>query len=271
MRLTGRFRSLGEMDRNRPTDKPSSPLTNPCMKRSLLNYYLLTTISACLLASCARPAPDLTSIKSVGVSNGFGNTLYRNKVGTTIFNNDQEEADVPEISDNISKTAVKNLKTRFAVVQNLTVPTNQPFAQLFVRPTIINEALFRKDSIAAARAKNLDAVWILYPSMFSEPYGRGPGMRGSEHRVEYMLGIKKETVSCISQAELVDTRSGKVISPLISYFAVNPLKSNKDWMPRLEHYDPVSKKLIIDSVTNAGKIAVVQELNLAKITSSPIQ
>jgi hypothetical protein len=271
MHLTGRSRSLGEMDCNRSPDKSNNLLTSPCMKRSLFNHYLLTAISACLLASCARPAPDLTSIKSVGVSNGFGNTLYRNKVGTTIFNNDQEKADVPEISDNVSKTAVKNLKTRFAVVQNLTVPTKKSVAQLFVQPTIINEALFRKDSIAAARAKNLDAVWILYPSILSDPYGRGPGIRGSEHRVEYMLGIKRETVSCISQAELVDTRSGKVISPLISYFAVNPLKSNKDWTPRLEQYDSVSRKLIIDSVTNAGKLAVVQELNLAKITSSPIQ
>lgn len=207
----------------------------------------------------------------MGVSNGFGNTLHRNKVGTTIFNNDQEKADVPEISDNISKTAVKNLKTRFAVVQNLTVPTKQSVTQLFVRPTIINEVLFRKDSIAAARAKNLDAVWILYPSILVDPNGRGPYIRGSQHRVEYMLGIKGETVSCISQAELVDTRDGKVISPLISYFAVIPLKSNNNWTSRLEQYDPVSKRRIIDGVTDAGKLAVVQELNLAKITNSPIQ
>jgi hypothetical protein len=271
MRLIGHFRSLGEMDRNSLPDKSNNLPTSLCMKRSPLNHCILIAISACLLASCARPAPDLTDIKSVGVSNGFGNTLHRNKVGMTIFNNDQEKADVPEISDNITKTAVKNLKTRFSVVEKLTVPTKQSVAQLFVQPTIINEVLFRKDSIAAARAKNLDAVWILYPSILSGPYDRGPGIRGSEHRVEYMLGIKRETVSCISQAELVDTRSGKVISPLISYFAVYPLKSNIDWTPRLEQYDPVSKKQIIGGVTNAGKLAVVQELNLAKITSSPIQ
>lgn len=241
------------------------------MKLSLVKYYILTAISTCLLASCARTAPDLATIKSVGVSNGFGNTLHRNKVGTTIFNNDEEKVDVPEISNNISKTAVKNLKTRFAVVQNLTVPTKQSVAKLFVQPTIINEVLFREDSIAAARAKNLDAVWILYPLMLSEPYGRGPGIRGSEHRVEYMLGIKRETVSCISQAELVDTRSGKAISPLLPYFAVIPLNSSAGWASRLDLYDPSSRKLIIDSVTNAGKLAVVQELNLAKITTSPIQ
>src|SRR5688572_32550094 len=64
---------------------------------------------ALVLASCQTSVPtDLTGIRSVGIANGMGGKLTRNKIGTTVFNNDYESAEVPVISAKVSESAARN-------------------------------------------------------------------------------------------------------------------------------------------------------------------
>ncbi|GAA5129676.1 hypothetical protein JIN84_03675 [Luteolibacter yonseiensis] len=233
-------------------------------------------LMALVLASCQTSIPtNLTGVRTVGIANGMGGKLTRNKVGTTVFNNAYESTEVPSITSKVSETAARNLKSRFSTVKILPVQATAAKQGFLATNQNINEEAFKVAAINAAKQQNLDAVWVLYPRKYAPYQSRGAALSGYEHRQDGMLGFSNESAACIAYSELLNVETGQVIAAPSTSFNMAPtllissrgLPSRK-WQKRLSDYDAASRADIINAATEAGRDRVVFLLNASNITTS---
>lgn len=230
--------------------------------RMLIRFVSLVLLSVVAVSCTPVGNVDYSGLRSVGFANGMGNKLNRVRIGTTVFSNSSEVVDMPGLSPKVTSAAIGILNEKVDRVEKLDVPTSPAkFSLLAQRSPDINAEEFRGKSIEVARAKGLDAVWILFPFQLSGSYGaRGIGTKGYEHRQDSFLGRDNDAVHCSAIAELIDVRSGKTLRTNgTSLFGFKQIDS-EEWQEEWSDVSASRKKTITDGIIEASELALRQIL-----------
>lgn len=211
---------------------------------------VLVGFVASLSVSCVQMGNvDYSQIQSVGLANGFDDSLMRSKVGTTAFNNKFEKVTVPGLSKSIVSTGRAVLKESVPRVEILDIPVSPSrYNPIRGGSRVIDSHKFSEDAVASAKAKGLDAVWIIYPTHYSDPYHRGAPLEGFEHRQNAMLGMKRDSVHLAGFAELVDTASGKTLRLKPTGILARKEIESEEWKDSWSNVTPSRRKVITDSL-----------------------
>lgn len=211
-----------------------------------------------LAASCIQMGNvDYSGIQSVGFANGMGDKVNRVKVGTTAFNNSSESVTVREISPKVTSAAMGILKGKVKRVEKLEVPTSPAkFSLLAQRSPSIDSTAFRDDSITAAKQRGLDAVWIIFPGVYSAYASRGPGTSGYEHRHDSFLGKTSDTVHFTAIAELIDVRSGKTLRTNGTGIVGFKQIETKEWEENWTDVSSARKQTVTEGITEVSRTAL---------------
>jgi len=213
-----------------------------------------------VLAVSCNPAGnvDYSGIRSVGFSSGMGNKMNRVRIGTTVFNNSSETVNVQGISPKVTAAAVGILEGRVNRVVKLDVPTSPTKSGwMGQRSPVIDAEEFREKSIAAAKAKGLDAVWICFPAQLTGAYGaRGMGTTGYEHRQDSFMGMDRDSVHFSAILELIDARTGTTLRTNPTTILGEKKIESEDWEEEWSSVSASRKKAITDGITEAAKVAL---------------
>jgi len=233
--------------------------------------------------SCgARHQPaDLTGIRSVGIANGMSATVHRTKSGIQIGRS-SETVTVPEISQAISQTTARNLRTRFEKVKVLSV--SEKMIQVHpdgYYPVLLGRSLYEKKAEEAARKQNLDSVLVIYPDYHSVPVqGARPTIfKANLHQQDSILGLApREFGTALITAKLVNLKTGKAVSkgvasPVLFKNGLPPHRSLpvSKWKARFDDYDPAVRAEIVQAITESGKDRMIEFLKANQITHSDVR
>lgn len=224
----------------------------------LIRFASLVLIS--VLAVSCNPAGnvDYSGIQSVGFSSGMGNKMKRVRIGTTVFNNSSETVTVQDISPKVAAAAVGILEGRVNRVVTLDVPTSPSKSGWGgQRSPVIDTEEFREKSIAAAKAKGLDAVWICFPAQLTGAYGaRGMGTTGYEHRQDSFMGMDRDSVHFSAILELIDVRTGKTLRTNPTTILGEKEVESEDWQEEWSSVSASRRKTITGGITQAAEVAL---------------